>query len=860
MKELLKKNIPFIVLLAVILLCAAMGKTSFSMSVVSNPDSQIVFSTGQTVLEQTWQPPVKNIAGLRVPYTSMADFDGDMTFLIYTDDRAEVLAQTSMHCVFRAGEEGVLEPDLPKIRVIPGERYRICLRYQDVSAEGTLLLGAGSQYGGCSIDGADCNAAAAFDVISEKPSLWLQILAVFGPFTAFSLLFMTLWGRKWEDCIGLSMFGIVAFLYVAGLSGHLLAGMVLVYVLAGLSLAASIYLYNKKKIPAGDLYSPAMIVYALLCVLIVFNCKGAWFARWDEYSHWGLAVKDMFFYDSFAKHMNTTVTMPRYVPFATLIEYFFVFANGMFTQEMVYIAYQIAMLNALIALCRIARKRKIYLISALTVMIFLPIIFFADIYNSIYVDPMMAVFTAYVLICYYTEEMKGFNLLRILGGLFALTLTKDMGMVIAGLLAAVMVADRLYQSLRQKKKVIRSLLCPCACALFVICLYMSWQIYMSIPVKVPAADTAGIEATLAEEAGDIPLLAGVYEETASLDERFAGEPEQTVSFQSTVSASGITLDGLLGLLRHEDGGYRYQAIKNYLITMFDGESYRFGNIGVSYIDMYILLLLLIGGLWLAGFWGPWIDKMVSFGIFTFLAGICYSLVLELFYLFTFSMGDALQLVSHERYLGSFLGGVVIAFAGLLMSRADEAGQENKRLSSAVMAVLTAGIVICTPVQNFFVKNMDTQMTAEHVSGSEEIMEAFRSISKRGENVYCVCNGSIGYSRYLVKNLISPVLVPYPGYDIYDSEAAYARQREIWNERGEEAPETGWIVPCDVWENELQDAQYVFLFHPGDVFQESYGRLFEESDTIEDGAYYRVERTAEGIRLRFMGKIDVGSYK
>lgn len=358
LKKLLKRNIPFVVLFVVILLCVVMRKTSVSMPVVSKPDSQIAFSTKQTVLEQTWQPPVKNITGLRIPYSSTADFDCNMTFIIYSDDYSEILAQTSMLCVFRAGEEGTMEPDLPKIRVTPGERYRIVLRYQDVSAEGTLLLGAGSQYGGCSIDGADCNAAAALEVVSGKPSLWLQILAVFGPFTAFSLLLMVLWGRKWEDCIGLSMFGMVAFLYVAGLFENLLAGMVLVYVLAGISLLAAVYFYNKKELSAGSLYSPALLVYGFLCVLIVFNCKGAWFARWDEFSHWGLAVKDMFFYDSFAKHLNTTVVFPRYVPFATLIEYFFVFANGLFTQELVYIAYQIAMLNALIMLCNVAKKEK----------------------------------------------------------------------------------------------------------------------------------------------------------------------------------------------------------------------------------------------------------------------------------------------------------------------------------------------------------------------------------------------------------------------------------------------------------------------------------------------------------------------
>lgn len=274
-----------------------------------------------------------------------------------------------------------------------------------------------------------------------------------------------------------------------------------------------------------------MFVYALLFGLIVLNCKGAWFARWDEYSHWGLAVKDMFFYDSFAKHVNTTVMLPRYVPFATLIEYFFVFAGGIFSQELVYIAYQAAVLNVLIMICGVGRKRRLYLLPAVVVMVFLPVIFFRDIYNTIYVDSMLAVFMAYVLICYYTEELKGFNLLRVLGGLFALTLTKDMGMVIAGLLTAIMMADRLYHALHRKKKVLISLLCPCACALFVIGVYFSWQIYMSIPAKMPVIEVSAVNAAgtsaidIAEEKEDIPMLAGMYEETVSLDEDFTGEPE-----------------------------------------------------------------------------------------------------------------------------------------------------------------------------------------------------------------------------------------------------------------------------------------------------------------------------------------------
>ena len=110
MRDLLKKNILFIILTAAILLCIITRNSSVSTPIVSTPDSRITFSTQQEMLEQTWQPPVKNITGIRIPYTSTADFGGNMTFYVYSDDYTEILAQADMPFTFRAGEEGVMEP------------------------------------------------------------------------------------------------------------------------------------------------------------------------------------------------------------------------------------------------------------------------------------------------------------------------------------------------------------------------------------------------------------------------------------------------------------------------------------------------------------------------------------------------------------------------------------------------------------------------------------------------------------------------------------------------------------------------------------------------------------------------------
>ena len=835
---LFKKNIFFIVLFAVAALAVLLQNRTLIAPIVSHPDSQIAFSTGDSVLEQTWQPHVKKIAGVNVPYTSLSDFESNVELLIYSDDYSELLLQTSILKEFQKDEEGTVEYAFKAIKVMPGERYRIQIRYAEPISEGTIQIASGSNYSGCSIDGSPCGEAAALGIVFQKSSKLFCLFMIFFPFLSFTLLFMTIWNRKWEECIGFSMIITAAVLYVTGLFDHLKAGMALVYILAAVSMLLAIYFYNKKKMQVKDLCSSALFIYIALAAILLLNCHNARFARVDEFAQWGMAVKDMFYYQSFAKHIGTTVVIPRYPPFAALVEYFFVYANGMFSSELVYLGFQTMMMSILMVMFAGIGKKWQYLLTSVAVMAGIPVIFFSDIYNCIYVDPLLAVLAAYILLCYFSEELSCFNLLRILGGLFALTLTKDMGLVIAGLLTVVMIADRLYQFIRQKKFVTKDLLLPCFCSLFVIAVFFSWQIYMSIPAKVVVTEAQVSESVQAAEKTSV----------------------KEVTFQGTVSASGITMDKVLGLLRHEDGGYRYQTIKNFLVAIFDEETYHFGNIGVSYVDIFVLLLLLIGTLSCLRFWGECKNRMIGFGIFTFLAGMCYSMVLLVMYLFAFDQGGALLLLSHGRYLGSFVGGVAIALAGLILRQAAERERENKSLSLAVIFFLVSIIVICIPMESLIVKNQDVDITDDYVYGSDEIAEIFRSFSVKAEKIFYVCNGSEGDSYWVFKNTVSPLLGPYAQYDIYDSEEAYEKQTDIWLQNEEEIQDIGQIVSCEKWEKELRNCQYVFIFHPNEVFRESYESLFEEPDTIDDGTFYQVKCTDEKVVLEYIGKTGVKVYK
>lgn len=833
----LKKNYVFIIIILGILLCFLKKDSYLSTPIVSHPDSQISFNPEQKVLEQTWQPQVKKIAGIKIPYSVMGDFGATVELKIYSDDYEELLISAVSEQQFTEDEAGVLEFQFAPVKVIPGERYRIQIEYLECSSSGGLLIPSGSNYGGCAIAGVEYNEAVAFDVIFVKNSRLFWLLAVFFPLLSFSMLFMVAFGRKWEETVGVSLIIEVFCLYVFGLFNQLPAGVTVLYILSTIALLSAMYLFGKKRMSAKDLVSPGLFVYGVLFVVILINCRGSWLARWDEYSHWGLAVKDMFYYDSFAKHFNTTVMLPRYLPFATLAEYLFVRANGLFSQDILYIAYQTVLLSTLIIICKAARKKLRYVIPALAIMILIPVIFFGDVYNSIYVDPMLAVFAAYVLICYFSEEMSLFNLLRIAGGLFALATTKDMGMVIAGLLTMLMLADRVVLQIRQRKLEVGKLCLPCALAVWVLISFFSWQVYMSIPATAPVVESP----TQEEEMENVQ------------------ETEQ-VAFAGAVSASGITVSGIRELLTGQAEEYKYQSLKNYLVTMFDGDTFQLGNMGLSYVNLQIILLVLISLLGYLKFWKEKREKIYSFAIFTCLGGLIYCAVLEIMYLFAFGRTEALLLSSHNRYLGSWMAGVVMAMLCFIILQASENDQNEKQNGWLVAMLLTADIVICFPMRSLIVKNMDTEVTENVVYGYDEIAEVFRSISKRGEKVYFVCNNSDGYSYYIFRNAVCPMLVSEGGWDIYESKEAYREQSQKTEDIGEEMAGIGQILPFGEWENSLRDYQYVFIFHPNDVFAENYGVLFDEPETIDDGTFYRVNKSGDSVVLSYIGKTGVKEYK
>lgn len=838
----LKNNWFFLILLVGIICIFVKRYAYLPVSVVSNPDSQIAFCTTDVTLEQTWQPEIKAITGVQVPYYAENDFSCDVQLKILSDDYSEVLVETTQgNCTFVAGTTGNIDFAFDRTAVTQGERYRIQISLLNADSEGTLQIASGSNYGGCCVSGKEMNQAAALKITFAKYSKLFWLMAVWLPLLGISLLLMTLTDRKWEETVGVPILLEGIILYIFGLLEHLTLGVATVYALTALCFVVAVILYNKKNMTMRNLLSPGFFLYCALFLVILITSSGDWLGYRDEMRHWGIAVRDMFYYDAFAKHSGTTLILPRYLPFAALIEYLFVYMNGLFSEDILFIAYQTFALSMLIILCRPLQKKngRKTLIPIMVTMICIPTIFFHNISNTIMVDSLLAAVSAYVLLCYYSEEMTWFNRMRIILGLIAMPLIKDMGLVFAGLTALIMFGDTLAGQIKEKRLRIKEPACVAGYVVLIMIAYFSWQFYFNIPVQ-SASETAEVN-EIAEEAEGTEILP---EESAPV----------TIEEESA-SIGGITIDGLIRVLSGEGEEYQYQVTRNFLTELFEGETYSFGPLKISFFDWMALLTF---GILTFSYFGCWREdkvRMVTLVGVSLIAACILCAFLQITYWFSFSRYEALDLTSMDRYLAPFVCAITIV-AFYLASVAVFDDQNGSRKKKYLIFAIAAFFAVSMPVEGIVTEGKDIEGNTTDVItyGHDSLTEILRSVARRGERVYFICSNSDGYTEYVFRNAVCPIVSEHKGWNIVASQEMFEKQYELYGRENID-DNAASVLSVGEWEEELQDCQYVVVFHADELFQQSYEEVFEETE-IEDGSVYRVINDSGDITLSKIGTTGI----
>lgn len=610
------------------------------------------------------------------------------------------------------------------------------------------------------------------------------------------LLASFLFGRTFETALPMSIFVIIAVLYVFGIFGILEAG---VYLIAALGTAAFIFdcIYIiRKKIKILSILTPGLVIFTFLILFSWWAQRGRLFSQWDEFSNWGLVVKNMFALNALPNSPGATTFFTGYPPGSALFEYLGVRLPGVYSESSIYRAMNIFYFSLTIPLFTDLKwKNIIRIILRIAFIIVLPLVFYDDFYTTVYVDGILGILFAYALISYFTSDIGKFTFLNTGLSLFVLTLIKDSGFGLSLIALIIVILDLLlfrrkelitYVSRKTRGSLNRIFTVSCPLILIFTAKY-SWVIYLNA-TGTPAS--AGM------------LFGGSYPE------------------------------------------YGLKVVNSFIYALANNPLTG-GTLKVSFVQ-WIAVFILAGAVFIALFCRKGEKGRYVFylsGVLLFL--LVYAGILLLAYLYNFSEYEALNLASFNRYVSTYVLGALAIFSALILIKEKDVRYKWKKCISGLMILLilyTANLTSVDKVTDLEYESAKNTQITRSLYSDEQVIENF--LDPEQDKLYFISAGDKGFDYWVTRYTFTPVKINDNfswslGKPYFDG--------DIWTK--DESPED--------WSKVLEDGYtYVYIFKTNAAFSAEYGILFEGgTNSVTNDTLYSVEKGTNTVILR---KINISS--
>jgi hypothetical protein len=468
------------------------------------------------------------------------------------------------------------------------------------------------------------------------------------------------------------------------------------YVFALLVLISLIYIVYQCKLNRAKvlqvILTPGFYVILVLTIANYFWNDGRLLSIWDEFSHWGLTVKNMHYFNTLAVTPESTTFFKDYVPGASLFIYFYNSFSTLFNEPQLYMAFNVLKISLLLPVLKNydgARLRD-YLIPA-SLLILIPFVFFNTAYRSLYVDAFLGMLFAYALYSYYSElEDSNFMLANLTLACIVLVITKHIGFYFAAISIIVIVADSFVRLKGKSKHRLLKLMVPLS---GILVAYGSWSLFLAIQ--------------------DVP---------------------------GSWNTSNLTLNSLIGLF-YEISEYRRATIINFVKSF------------IPYLHMALLFagLTYVGNLYCFNN-KKFNSKRIIIFIFGILFGLAtYSSLLLLSYLFAFSEYEAQRVASFDRYMNSYSLGAALILAYLFIEKA----KDNRLFKKFVTLYLIFHLIIVAAPSIFSVHRqiLAAQNKRSDLAFTQYFSEI---MDYKKDRVYFISQGSNGFDYWVFRFNITPV--------------------------------------------------------------------------------------------------------
>ncbi|MBK5240812.1 hypothetical protein [Clostridium sp.] len=640
----------------------------------------------------------------------------------------------------------------------------------------------------------------------------MYLLFIFALLCSGAAIISLKFDKKIEETFSLWIFLIILILYLFGLLGFLKIGVYSVIAIGVVSMFFCCYsIYSNRQNFIKNVMTPGFAMFIVFFVLAWWAQKGRMLTSWDEFSHWGTVVKNMYILDALGNHPDATTVFRGYPPATALFEYLWMKLSGNFTEGNLYMAMNILYFSLMIPVfSNIRWKNASKIVIRFILILILPLAFFQDFYSIIMVDAILGVMFAYILITYYVNEMSTFKIINISLALFVLTITKASGFGLAIISIIVIALDLIFVKRQELKKYIKQdkkintvkrivlVLCP---IIFALLSKYSWSIYIKITKTNEAWNT-----------------------------------------------SEISLLNIKSLFNGNAPHYQMATIKNF-INAFSELFLTDYTLKLSFMS-WIVLLIVISIILIQFICND--SERSRFKLATislFMGSAIYTLSLLILYVFTYSEYEATKLASYSRYSGTYLLGVLIFLVMTISFKEQRCITKFKvAISSCILLSLLLNIKVTPVINCFLLGPYNTKGTITLRASYAPITKIKQVVNSKTDKLYFISVADNGFDFWVSRYNITPIKTNLNS-DSWSLGKPYYKG-DIWTKD----------IDVDVWAEELKsDYTYVYIYRTNDTFNKRYGEIFEGGSTsIKNDTLYYVKLGATHVARGMLIKVEIGN--
>ena len=311
----------------------------------------------------------------------------------------------------------------------------------------------------------------------------MEFIKLFLIIILISLSFRTLLKRRIEEVIPFTSLFMIIIIFICGLFNNLSLGVNIIKIITFIAMIFNLF-HLKKVIKNKNIkeelkfiLTPGFFIYTILFIFFCYLNRNFILEDYDEFNHWGLIIKNMFYYNGYGTVSNSRVTFNEYPPLTANFSYILLKLNNVFLEDRTLIGQNILYLSLIIPITsKINYKKSLKkLILSLVIILFVPMIFYKAFFYNLLVDGLMGIlFGIGLYIIYQNDEDKNYKIMSFVLIITSLVLIKNTGLFLAVLLIIYYLFDLLFinkEKLKSKeiKKLLLLLLIP-------LILIISWYI------------------------------------------------------------------------------------------------------------------------------------------------------------------------------------------------------------------------------------------------------------------------------------------------------------------------------------------------------------------------------------------------